>query len=37
MAAEWLEQFESIDVIGNGSFGVVRKVRRKTDGMVSAI
>jgi hypothetical protein len=34
MSVEWLEQFESLDVIGNGSFGVIRKVRRKTDGAV---
>ena len=29
-----LEQYESLDVIGNGSFGIIRKVRRKSDGVV---
>lgn len=29
-----LEQYESLDIIGNGSFGVIRKVRRKSDGVV---
>ena len=27
--------YEPIDVIGNGSFGIIRKVRRKQDGVVS--
>lgn len=31
----FLEEFESIEVIGQGSFGKIRKVRRKKDGMVS--
>jgi serine/threonine protein kinase len=34
--SSWLDQFESLDVIGNGSFGVIRKVRRKADGQVFA-
>jgi hypothetical protein len=32
-----LEQYESLEVIGNGSFGIIRKVRRKSDGVVSFI
>ncbi|EIN11156.1 kinase-like protein [Punctularia strigosozonata HHB-11173 SS5] len=32
----WLDQFECLDVIGNGSFGIIRKVRRKTDGVIFA-
>ncbi|TEB28738.1 kinase-like protein [Coprinellus micaceus] len=36
MAAHFLEQYEPLDVIGNGSFGIIRKVRRKADGMVFA-
>ena len=30
----FLEQYESLDVIGNGSFGIIRKVRRILDGQV---
>jgi hypothetical protein len=30
----FLDAYEPIDVIGNGSFGVIRKVRRKEDGAV---
>lgn len=30
----WLDQFECLDIIGNGSFGVIRKVRRKADNQV---
>ncbi|KAH9033706.1 kinase-like domain-containing protein [Lactarius deliciosus] len=29
-------QYELIDVIGNGSFGIIRKVRRKQDGVILA-
>lgn len=36
MSSSFLDQYESLDVIGNGSFGIIRKVRRKTDGLVSA-
>jgi hypothetical protein len=32
--AQFLDAYESIDVIGNGSFGIIRKVRRKEDGAV---
>ena len=32
-----LEQYESLEVIGNGSFGIIRKVRRKSDGVVSVV
>lgn len=31
----FLDSYESLDVIGNGSFGIIRKVRRKSDGLVS--
>jgi hypothetical protein len=30
-----LDLYEPLDVIGNGSFGIIRKVRRKVDGTVS--
>lgn len=30
--AHILTEYESLDIIGNGSFGVIRKVRRKSDG-----
>ena len=29
--------YEPLDVIGNGSFGIIRKVRRKSDGVVSPV
>ena len=31
-----LEGYESLDVIGSGTFGVIRKVRRKSDGALFA-
>ena len=31
-----LDLYEPLDIIGNGSFGIIRKVRRKSDGMVGA-
>ncbi len=34
-ASPFSDQYEPIDVIGNGSFGIIRKVRRKQDGVVS--
>ncbi|KAI0779573.1 kinase-like domain-containing protein [Fomes fomentarius] len=34
--ASALELYEPLDVIGNGSFGIIRKVRRKTDGVIFA-
>ena len=33
--ASLLDLYEPLDIIGNGSFGIIRKVRRKTDGVVS--
>ena len=35
--ASLLDLYEPLDVIGNGSFGIIRKVRRKADGVVSTI
>ena len=29
-----LDLYEPLDVIGNGSFGIIRKVKRKSDGLV---
>ncbi|KIK19600.1 hypothetical protein PISMIDRAFT_107269 [Pisolithus microcarpus 441] len=34
--SNFLELYEPLDIIGNGSFGIIRKVRRKTDGMTFA-
>lgn len=31
----FLDLYEPSDIIGNGSFGIIRKVRRKSDGLVS--
>lgn len=31
-----IEQYEPLEIIGNGSFGVIRKVRRRTDSTVFA-
>ncbi|KAI8992906.1 kinase-like domain-containing protein [Trametes punicea] len=31
-----LDLYEPLDVIGNGSFGIIRKVRRKADGLIFA-
>jgi hypothetical protein len=36
MTSPFLDNYEPLDVIGNGSFGIIRKVRRKTDGLVCA-
>ncbi|KAG5725163.1 G2-specific protein kinase nimA [Termitomyces sp. T112] len=36
MASAFLDQYETLDVIGNGSFGIIRKVRRKSDGLIFA-
>lgn len=33
-SSAFLDQYEPLDIIGNGSFGIIRKVRRKTDGVV---
>ncbi|KAK0464695.1 kinase-like domain-containing protein [Desarmillaria tabescens] len=35
-SSSFLDQYEPLDVIGNGSFGIIRKVRRKTDGLIFA-
>ncbi|KAF8964912.1 kinase-like domain-containing protein [Flammula alnicola] len=32
----FLDNYEPLDIIGNGSFGIIRKVRRKTDGLIFA-
>ncbi|KAG1731939.1 kinase-like domain-containing protein [Suillus lakei] len=34
--SNFLELYEPLDIIGNGSFGIIRKVRRKSDGQVLA-
>ncbi|KAF4579435.1 G2-specific serine/threonine protein kinase [Pleurotus pulmonarius] len=34
--SQFLELYDPLDIIGNGSFGIIRKVRRKTDGMIFA-
>ena len=37
MVSPFIDNYEPLDVIGNGSSGIIRKVRRKTDGLVRAI
>ena len=37
MTSAFRDNYEPLDVIGNGSFGIIRKVRRKTDGLVRTI
>lgn len=32
-----LDHYDPLDIIGNGSFGIIRKVKRKSDGMVSTL
>ncbi|KAI0311530.1 kinase-like domain-containing protein [Amylostereum chailletii] len=34
--ASFLDLYEPLDIIGNGSFGIIRKVRRKSDGIILA-
>ncbi|EGN95780.1 hypothetical protein SERLA73DRAFT_76842 [Serpula lacrymans var. lacrymans S7.3] len=34
--SNFLDLYDPLDVIGNGSFGIIRKVRRKSDGLVFA-
>ncbi|KAH9970160.1 kinase-like domain-containing protein [Russula compacta] len=34
--SSFLDQYEPLDVIGNGSFGIIRKVKRKQDGIILA-
>ncbi|KAF8062286.1 kinase-like domain-containing protein [Lyophyllum atratum] len=36
MSSSFLDQYDLLDVIGNGSFGIIRKVRRKSDGLIFA-
>ncbi|PPQ91453.1 hypothetical protein CVT25_014223 [Psilocybe cyanescens] len=35
-SSSFLDSYEPLDVIGNGSFGIIRKVRRKSDGLLFA-
>ncbi|KDQ07198.1 hypothetical protein BOTBODRAFT_120406 [Botryobasidium botryosum FD-172 SS1] len=35
-SSSMLQDYEPLDVIGNGSFGIIRKVRRKSDGKIFA-
>jgi len=37
MTSPFLDNYELLDVIGNGSFGVICKARRKMNGLVCAI
>lgn len=32
-----IDQYEPLEIIGNGSFGIIRKVRRKNDSTVSCL
>jgi len=32
--SSFIDQYEPLDIIGNGSFGIIRKVRRKVDDVV---
>ncbi|KAF8649447.1 hypothetical protein AX16_005794 [Volvariella volvacea WC 439] len=36
MATSFLDAYEPLDIIGNGSFGIIRKARRKADGKIFA-
>ncbi|KAJ7890575.1 kinase-like domain-containing protein [Mycena olivaceomarginata] len=36
MSTNFLDLYDALDVIGNGSFGIIRKVRRKSDGLIFA-
>ncbi|KAK2466540.1 hypothetical protein APHAL10511_001402 [Amanita phalloides] len=36
MSSPFIDSYDPLDIIGNGSFGVIRKVRRKADGMTFA-
>jgi hypothetical protein len=36
MAHNVLDLYDVLDEIGNGAFGIVRKVRRKSDGLVGS-
>lgn len=35
--SSFLTLYEPLDIIGTGSFGIIRKVRRKSDGIVSRV
>jgi len=35
--SSFLDLYEPLDIIGNGSFGVIRKVKRKSDGVVRVL
>ncbi|KAF9037295.1 kinase-like protein [Hymenopellis radicata] len=35
-SSSFLDQYDPLDIIGNGSFGIIRKVRRKSDGIIFA-
>jgi NIMA (never in mitosis gene a)-related kinase len=34
MTCDFLDLYDTLQVIGHGAFGIVRKVRRKSNGMV---
>jgi len=34
MAPAFLDNYELLDVIGTGAFGIIRRVRRKSDDLV---
>ncbi|KAF8625587.1 hypothetical protein AX15_005296 [Amanita polypyramis BW_CC] len=34
--SSFLDLYDPLDIIGNGSFGIIRKVRRRVDGMIFA-
>ncbi|KAF8882005.1 kinase-like domain-containing protein [Infundibulicybe gibba] len=36
MSSAFLDLYDPLDIIGNGSFGIIRKVRRKSDGLIFA-
>ena len=36
MTSPFLDNYEPLDVIRNGFFGIIRKVRQKTDSLVCA-
>ena len=37
MTSPFLDNYEPLDVIGDDSFGIIRRVRQKIDGSVRAI
>ncbi|THH18650.1 hypothetical protein EW146_g2366 [Bondarzewia mesenterica] len=36
LMSSFLDLYDPLDIIGNGSFGIIRKVRRKSDGVILA-